>query len=116
MPAIDNIKKQLNEKFSADIISTEIPGEKRLFIDIKPGRVRDISNEMILLGGRYMVSIGTDFSDVDGTMQLIHTFAFDNDNLLAGLRMSVPADNPEFISITPDIPSAGWSSLSKANV
>jgi Ni,Fe-hydrogenase III large subunit/Ni,Fe-hydrogenase III component G len=109
MPAIDNIIKQLNEKFSADIISTEAPNEKRLFVDIQPGRVRDISNEMILIGGRYMVSIGTDFSDVDGTMQLIHTFAFDNDNLLAGIRMSAPAGNPEFISITPDIPSAGWS-------
>jgi Ni,Fe-hydrogenase III large subunit len=64
---------------------------------------------MIVLGGRYMVSIGTDFSDVDGTMQLIHTFAFDNDNLITGIRMSVPADNPVFMSITPDIPSAGWS-------
>ncbi|HQO01673.1 MAG TPA: NADH-quinone oxidoreductase subunit C [Spirochaetota bacterium] len=109
MPAIDNILKQLNEKFSADIIGTETPNERRLFVDIKPDRVRDISNEMIVLGGRYMVSIGTDFSDVDGTMQLIHTFAFDNDNLLTGIRMSVPADNPAFMSITPDIPSAGWS-------
>ncbi|HQP49704.1 MAG TPA: hypothetical protein PKX12_13310, partial [Spirochaetota bacterium] len=70
MPAIDNILKQLNEKFSADIIGTETPNERRLFVDIKPDRVRDISNEMIVLGGRYMVSIGTDFSDVDGTMQL----------------------------------------------
>ncbi len=56
-----------------------------------------------------MVGIGYDEIARNGTLGLIHTFAFDADHVAVALRTSAPAADPVFDSITPDIPSAGWS-------
>ncbi len=109
MNALEKIKEALLEKFSDAVTGTEIPGDTRLFIDIKPEKVRAISNELVSLGGRYLVGTGYDNIKRDGNIGMIHSFGFDNDNFIVLLRTAVPGDNPVMDSITPDIPGAGWS-------
>ncbi len=109
MKAIENIKTTLKNKFGDEILKVETPSDSRLYIDIKKDKVREISNELISLGGRYLVSIGYDNIKRDGTMGMLHTFAYDNDNTIVMLQAFVDEKNPVMESITPDIPSAGWS-------
>jgi len=109
MPVLEGMKKNLKNKFNDSIENMESPVDSRLYVDIKKEDVRAISNEIVAMGGRYLVSIGTDNIKRDGTLGLIHTFSFDNDNTMLILRTSVPEENPVLDSITPDIPGAGWS-------
>ena len=88
-------------------LSPAAPG--RLFIDIDRSRLRDAANRLVGAGGRYQVGVGTDDRHRNGTLGLIHFFAFDGDHFTVGLRTAAPADHPDFDSITPDIPAAGWS-------
>ncbi len=60
-------------------------------------------------GGRYLMSVGYDNIARDGSLGLVHNFSFDREGLFACVRTSAPADDPTFDSITPLIPSAGWS-------
>jgi len=109
MLTIDDVKKQLKDKYQAAIKNFEHPYSTRLFVDIDKSKVREISNEIIKMGGRYLVSVGYDNIARDNTLGLIHNFSMDRDDLFVCLRTAAPVDNPEFDSITPDIPNAGWS-------
>ncbi len=106
---IDTIKNRLKDKFKNDILGFEEPYKTRLFVDINKDKVREISNEIIAAGGRYQVSIGYDNRERDKTFGLVHAFSLDRGDLFCCLRMKTPESNPEIISITPDIPNAGWS-------
>jgi len=109
MDAIARITTELNGRFGADIKGEESPSPARLFVDIDRRALRAASQALRDLGGRYMVGIGYDEIARNGTLGLIHTFAFDADHLVVVLRTSAPAADPAFDSITPDIPNAGWS-------
>ncbi len=109
MNSLEKIKKAIKEKFGSDVLGEESPLSTRLFIDIKPGIIRDASNEMVKLGGRYLVGTGYDNISRDGNIGMNHVFGFDNDDLIVLLRTAVPGDNPVLDSITPDIPGAGWT-------
>ena len=61
------------------------------------------------MDGRYLVSVGYDNIERDKTLGMIHTFAFDRDDIYCAVRAAVPEENPVMDSITPDIPNAGWS-------
>jgi Ni,Fe-hydrogenase III large subunit/Ni,Fe-hydrogenase III component G len=109
MLTIEEVKKQLKDKFQSSIKNFESPYSTRLFVDVDRSRIRDVSNEMIKMGGRYLVSVGYDNIARDKTLGLIHNFSLDRDDIFVCLRTAAPVDNPEFDSITPDIPNAGWS-------
>lgn len=103
------IRTRLKETYGDRIENVEQPSGTRLFVDVARAGIRDVANEVVKMGGRYLVSVGADNIARDGTLRLIHTFGFDRDDLYLGLRTSAPADDPVFDSITPDIPNAGWS-------
>jgi Ni,Fe-hydrogenase III large subunit/Ni,Fe-hydrogenase III component G len=109
MLTIEEVKKQLKDKYQNSIKNFEQPYNTRLFVDVDKSRIRDVSNEVIKMGGRYLVSVGYDNIARDKTLGLIHTFSLDRDDIFVCLRTAAPVDNPEFDSITPDIPNAGWS-------
>ncbi|MCP4129561.1 MAG: Fe-S-binding domain-containing protein [bacterium] len=109
MPTRENIKNELESKFRNDIVAIEEQLDNRLFIDIDKKDVRKFANELVAMGARYQVGIAYDNIERDGTLRLIHAFAFDKDGLFVKIRTGVPVDNPEIDSITPDIPNAGWS-------
>jgi Ni,Fe-hydrogenase III large subunit/Ni,Fe-hydrogenase III component G len=109
MPAIDAIKTTLKNKFKGAVTGFEEPYPTRLFVDIKREKVKEISDELIAMGARYLVSVGHDNRAREKTFGMIHTFGFDRDNIYLALRTSAPEDDPSMDSITPDIPNAGWS-------
>jgi Ni,Fe-hydrogenase III large subunit/Ni,Fe-hydrogenase III component G len=109
MLTIDDVKSQLKNTFKDSIKGFEQPSGSRLFVDIDKNKVKDISNAIIAMGGRYLVSVGYDNISRDKTLGLIHNFSLDREHILLCLRTSAPVDNPSFDSITPDIPNAGWS-------
>lgn len=109
MLTIDDVKKQLQDKYQGAIKNFDSPYSTQLFADIDKSKVKEISNELIKMGGRYLVSVGYDNIARDKTLGLIHNFSLDRDDLFVCIRTSAPVDNPEFDSITPDIPNAGWS-------
>ncbi len=109
MLTIDDVKKQLKDKYQAAIKNFDNPYSTQLFVDIDKSKVREIPNEIIKMGGRYLVSVGYDNIERDKTLGLIHNFSLDRDDLFVCVRTAAPVDNPEFDSITPDIPNAGWS-------
>jgi Ni,Fe-hydrogenase III large subunit/Ni,Fe-hydrogenase III component G len=109
MPTIQQVKDDLRNKFKDAIVNTSEAYGTRLFVDIKKEKVRDISNEVIRSGGRYLVSVGYDNISRDGNIGLVHTFSYDKDNIFLTVRTSVSASDPTIDSITPDIPNAGWS-------
>lgn len=103
------IRTRLKETSGDRIENFEQPRGTRLFVDVARAGIRDVANEVVKMGGRYLVSVGADNIARDGTLRLIHTFGLDRDDLYLCLRTSAPADDPVFDSITPDIPNAGWS-------
>jgi Ni,Fe-hydrogenase III large subunit/Ni,Fe-hydrogenase III component G len=109
MPTSEAITTRLRETYGDRVQGVEGAFGTRLFVDIARSAIRDVSNEIIKMGGRYLVSVGTDNIARNGTLGLIHTFGLDRDDLYVCLRTSAPVDDPVFDSITPDIPNAGWS-------
>ncbi len=105
----DQIMESLKSGLSDAILNVEKPQANRILVDVKREGIREVSNRIIEIGGRYQVSIGYDNIERDNTMGMIHAFVFDRDNLFLNIRTFVPADNPVMASITPDIPNAGWS-------
>ena len=109
MDVLARIETELRGRCGADLKSTESPNPARLFVDVDRRALRAASQALVGLGGRYMVGIGYDEIARNGTLGLIHTFAFDADHVAVVLRTSAPAADPSFDSLTPDIPSAGWT-------
>jgi Ni,Fe-hydrogenase III component G len=109
MPRIDEIKQQVANKFKDAIINVDQPRATQFFIDIKKEKIKDVCNALVAMGGRYLVSVGYDNIERDKTLGMIHTFAFDKDDVYCAVRAAVPEEQPVMDSITPDIPNAGWS-------
>ncbi|MGB4704263.1 MAG: NADH-quinone oxidoreductase subunit C [Candidatus Saccharicenans sp.] len=84
-----------------------VPG--RLFVDIAREALAKAGQLLIDQGGRYQMAVGYDARKAGRGFGLVHTFAFDRDSLLVALRTFAPAEDPEFDSLTPVIPGAGWS-------
>ena len=109
MHTTETIATRLKEKYGDSVRGTEASAGRRLFVDLDRDKIREASNDIIKMGGRFLVSIGADSIARDGTLKLIHTFGLDRDHVYVCLRTSAPAADPTFDSITPDIPNAGWS-------
>ena len=60
MLTIDDVKNMLKKAYGDAVVKFEQPLPTRLFVDIKREKVRDISREIITIGGRYLVSVGYD--------------------------------------------------------
>ena len=76
----DQIMDSLKSGLSDAILKVDKPQENRVLVDVECARIREVSNRIIEIGGRYQVSIGYDNIERDGTMGMIHAFVFDKDN------------------------------------
>jgi Ni,Fe-hydrogenase III large subunit/Ni,Fe-hydrogenase III component G len=81
----------------------------RLDIEVDRHHLVDVSRLLHEAGGRYLVGIGCDDIARDGTLGIVHAFSFDRDDLFVCLRSHAPESDPTFQSLTPLLPSAGWS-------
>lgn len=108
-----SIRKELEAKLIArlrdDVVCVEKTDERTIYIDVKRAGFREASQIITASGARYLCSIGYDNIERDGTLAMVHTYALDDSNRFVCLRASAPVDDPVLESITPDLPSAGWS-------
>ena len=109
MDALTRIETELKSRLGPAVQGLSSPQPGRLFVDVERRALRPAARALIDLGARYMVGIGWDEIARNGTLGLGHAFAFDADHVAVVLRAAAPAGDPSFESITPDIPSAGWS-------
>ncbi len=103
------IKKDVPEKFSDNSISIESSGESRIHINIDRKGIKPLACSLAEMGGRYLVGTAYDNINRDNTLGIIHSFAFDSENLIVNIETSVPENDPVCDSITNEIPGAGWS-------
>ncbi|MGE5384889.1 MAG: NADH-quinone oxidoreductase subunit C [Betaproteobacteria bacterium] len=107
------MRKELEAKLKADlqdgIVCVEKTDERTISVEMKRESVKKAANIVKEAGGRYLCSIGYDNIERDQTLGLVHAFAFDKENRFVNLRTSAPVSDPVVESITPIIPSAGWS-------
>jgi len=99
----------LKNKLGSDFLAEEPASPNRLFVDVKREALVAAVKLLLEQGGRYQVGVGYDARKSGQGFALLHTFAFDRDALLVAVRTFAPEDNPEFDSITPIMPGAGWS-------
>src|SRR3989338_6312851 len=72
--------------------------------DFLPAMARYIGRT---LGAVLVNVIGTDERPIDGCFRLYYVFSFDRTDQFLILRVSLPADNPSYPSVTPILPAAG---------
>ncbi|HRD02791.1 MAG TPA: NADH-quinone oxidoreductase subunit C [Candidatus Saccharicenans sp.] len=99
----------LKEKLKGDLLAEDVSREKCLFIDIKKEALIETAQLLLSRGARYQVGVGYDARKSGQGLAMVHTFAFDSDALLVAIRAYTPEDKPEFDSLTPTLPGAGWS-------
>jgi Ni,Fe-hydrogenase III large subunit/Ni,Fe-hydrogenase III component G len=105
----DTLIQTLRARFGPALAASQGGAARRLVLDVDRTALRAVALALRDAGGRYMVGVGSDERDRRGAFSMIHLFAFDKEGFTADLRASAPADNPEFDSIAPEIPSAGWT-------
>ncbi len=90
--------------------ATDIPQDNRLIVYARRESLPDIARFVFRdLDARYCVGIGIDDRKSSGGYLVSHDFAFDRDNVLLGLIVPLPADDPKLPSISAIVPAAGWS-------
>ncbi|MBK5914988.1 NADH-quinone oxidoreductase subunit C [Rhodocyclus purpureus] len=107
------MRKELEAALTAQlgdaVICVEKTDRRTVFVDVRREAIRAASRIIVAQGGRYMCSVGYDEIARDGSLGLVHTYSVDSEDRFVCLRTKAPADDPEVESITPDLPSAGWS-------
>ncbi len=94
MGILDRVTESLKARFGAGVKAVSHPSWNRLFVDIERGSLRAASRALMELGARYQVGIGYDEISRNGTLGLVHSFAFDADHVVVLLRTSAPAGDP----------------------
>jgi Ni,Fe-hydrogenase III component G len=61
------------------------------------------------LGGRFIISVGTDKRELSGCFEVNTVFGLDRDKLFLLLKTDVDPADPNIASITPLIPGANWA-------
>ncbi len=107
-----NVLNKLKERFDGTIVRVDMPDDGRLFLYVRPDKVREVCRHIFRdLDARYVISIGMDDRPFSGQFLVAHDFAFEREgeHVLASVMVHVPADDPRIESITPDVPAASWA-------
>ncbi|WP_295583773.1 NADH-quinone oxidoreductase subunit C [uncultured Lamprocystis sp.] len=103
------LEAQLAAQLRDEVVCVEKTDQRTIFIDVKREAIRRAARIVTEAGGRYMCGVGYDNIARDGTLGMVHTFSMDRNDHFICVRTKVPAIDPVMESITPDLPSAGWS-------
>ncbi len=103
------LEAQLIVRLRDEVVCVEKTDERTIYIDVKRTVFREACQIISAAGARYLCSVGYDNISHDNTLVMVHTFALDDSDRFICCRASAPVDDPVLESITPDLPSAGWS-------
>lgn len=101
---------QLKEEFGPAIQAADLPGDRRLFVHVKPSALKRVCRHIFRdLDARYVISIGIDDRPFSGGFAVAHDFAFDQDHLLCSVLAQLDAEAPVVDSISDVVPAANWA-------
>lgn len=103
------LEATLKTQLLDDIVCVEKTDERTISVELKRESIQKAAQILMAAGGRYLCSVGYDNIARDGTLGLVHTFAFDKEDRFVCCKTSAPISDPVVESITNDLPSAGWS-------
>jgi len=104
---IDDIIKQVQEKFGTKVIKTQRKNDKRAYIDIYPKDVVEFARYLFKdLGFRFNIASGVDDFDA---IEILYHFADDKNGFVITVRAIIKEKNdPHIDTITKVTKSAWW--------
>jgi len=99
---VDRLKAGLGPKLK----QCKAQNPRRIYIDIDAADLVDVAKH-IFSDCRARFAIATGLQTSEG-FEILYHFAFDADQVVVSVRVSIEGDDPEVDSITPLIPGAGF--------
>ncbi|MDD4909698.1 MAG: NADH-quinone oxidoreductase subunit C [Candidatus Omnitrophica bacterium] len=103
----EDVLKDIEERFSGDIVDISDRSPKRVYIEIKPDSLRKVARYVFRgLGARFNIASGV---DMRYHMEILYHFTVEEIDLVISLRVKLDKDKPlEIDSIAPDMEAANW--------
>jgi Ni,Fe-hydrogenase III large subunit/Ni,Fe-hydrogenase III component G len=106
----ETITADLEQRFGKAIQSVKRPVPHSVLLVVEAAEVARISDYIAHeMGGRYLVSVGTDERPLDGHYRVSHLFAFDAEQLYCTLQAQVTPESAKLPAITPLVRAANWA-------
>lgn len=109
MRSENGVVASLSQAFPEAILATAVPVPKVIYITIHPSFLSRTCDHLFAQGGRFVISVATDFLAKSNRLQVSHIFSFDEDCLTVVVRNEANPTNPSMDSISPVIPAADWA-------
>lgn len=109
LPALQPVYQDIASRFSAQIQKTWAPRANELYLDLRSEGVAPCCALLYRKWkGRLVSLVGEDARAEADAFHLWHVFALDAAHGFIILRTSIPADQPEFVSLTNAVPAINW--------
>lgn len=109
MRTVEQVVESLSSKFDGAILGTST-SRREVYVRVAPERLVDVCGCLVDdFGARFQVSVGTDKMPKDGSLEVSHIFALDEDGLYVTTQVRVDPGNPQVASIMSVVPAANWA-------
>jgi len=100
------LQEHLKSKISDGILSCMEKNPQRLYLEIEPGEIRNISSELYaILKFRFVIASAV--QNLAG-FQILYHFSLDETGLILSIQVKLGKDDPEVDSISDLVPAADW--------
>jgi len=102
--------EKARQRFGPKIREVSEPAQGRVYLTIDKHDLVALAEFLFKeMGARFLITVGTDRREQNGTFEVLHIFALDEDKSFMSLRMAVDPGDPTLPSITPVVPGANWA-------
>jgi len=102
----EEVLNNIREKFKGDIKNFLERSPKRIYIEIPSSALLSMATYIFKdLGARFNIASGL---DTRHNFEILYHFSFDLLDLIVSLRVVLPKDKPEIVSLTPLLEGANW--------
>jgi Ni,Fe-hydrogenase III component G len=104
-PVLDELLKRASRRLK--LVNDTRPNE--IYLETEPQYIAEISLYLCRIEGvRLALVFAVDRREQENTFYIQYVFAFGQAGSFLFIRTPVPADHPEFPSLTPAIPAVNW--------
>lgn len=103
---MDNILKNLDDRFGARILGVNKKSDKRAYIDIEPGDIVEFVRHIFKdMGLRFNIASGVDTHE---GIEILYHFALDRAGIIISIRVLLKDKNDPHIDTITSVTKAGW--------